>query len=69
MGITFISGNNDKVQNIKEKCAHAINDLETFKKYHESDNDVSPEKLAAIESSQEDFVTAGLKAELAAKMA
>lgn len=69
MGIVFIPGNNDKAQNIKEKCAHVINDLDSLKKFHESDGNVSEEKLEAIESAQQDIVEAGLKAALAVSMA
>ncbi len=69
MGITFIPGNNDKAQNIKEKCAKVINTLDSLRSFHESDGEVSKEKLEAIESAQNDIVEAGLKAALAVTMA
>jgi hypothetical protein len=68
MGIKFIPGNNDKAQNIKEKCAHVINDLDSLKDYHESGGEPSAEKLAAIEAAKEDVVTVGLRAALVAAM-
>ena len=68
MGIDFIPGNNDKKQNILEKCAHVINDLQSLITYHESDKEVNPAKIAAIESAQQDIFTAGLKAAAVTEM-
>jgi hypothetical protein len=68
MGIEFIPGNNNKKQNILEKCAHVIDDLESLKTYRESDKIVSEAKIAAIHSAQEDIFTAGLKAAAVAEM-
>ena len=68
MGIDFIPGNNDKKQNILEKCAHVINDLQSLTNYHESDKEVNPAKIAAIESAQQDIFTAGLKAAAVTEM-
>lgn len=48
----FNPGNNDKVQNLKEKFAHLINDVEDLKKYHEPDHAVDPEKMRLIAIAQ-----------------
>lgn len=68
MGIVFIPGNNNKKQNILEKCAHVINDLESLKTYRENDKVVSAAKLQAIDLAQEDIFNAGLKAAAVTEM-
>ena len=48
----FNPGNNDKVQNLKEKFAHLINDVEKLKEFHEPDHQVDPEKMRLIALAQ-----------------
>jgi len=66
MGITIIPGNNDRVQNLKEKAAHFINDVQKLTEYHEPDHQPSNAKLIAIQVAQDAIVTAGLLAANAA---
>lgn len=49
----FNPGNNDKVQNLKEKFAHLINDIDDLNRYHEPDHAVSEEKKRLIDIAQE----------------